>query len=157
MARTKQAERERKQNLFGNLNRSAGDGTKKTRTFKKWRPGTVASRDVKKAMRQVHPLIPRSQVFAIAREVVQDLGKSMRFQNSAIDALREAITTFGVDFMSYSNKVRMVTGKDKTLTAKHSQIGRALMGVPCLSDTAQPMYKKLGKPSKKEGRSDPAE
>jgi histone H3 len=157
MARTKQIERERKQNLLGNLKRAEGDGAKKTRTFKKWRAGTVASRDVKKAMRQVHPLIPRSQVFAIAREVVQDLGKSMRFQNSAVDALREAITAFGVDFMSYSNKVRMVVGKDKTLLAKHSQIGRALMSVPCLSDTSEPMYKKLGKPSKKEGRAEPAE
>lgn len=152
MARSKQGEIKRKKYLLTTLKqknatekKTATGDIKKERKPRKWRPGTVAARDVKRAMRQTHPLIPKSQIFKIAREICTDMGKTMRFQDEAINALREAITAFGVDCMSYSNKVRMLMGKELTLASKHMQVGRALMGVPSLSDTAVPMYKKFAK------------
>lgn len=154
MARSKQAEIKRKNDLLGTLKKrnalakEAGETGKKTRIFKRWRPGTVAGRQVRKAMREVGPLVPRNQVYNIAREISASLGTTMRFQSEAIDALREAITAFGVDLMNYSNKTRMILGKELTLDTKHMQIGRALMGVPCLNDTSEPMYKKFAKEKK---------
>lgn len=119
--------------------------TEKGGKKKRWRPGTVAGRDIKKLQRTVNPLVNKSAIRKCVLAAAQTAGKSdIRFKKTAVEALREAASSFLVDFFDASNKVRHIEGKNKTLQLSHTQIGRATMNVPCLSDTWAPMSLPLG-------------
>ena len=117
---------------------------------RRWKPGTVAARQVVRASRQTHPLITRTAIRKMVASATHKTGTEMRYKADAIKALREAASSFLVDYFQQGNAVRAISQPDRhTLTTKDVQIGRATMGVPCLSYTHVPMHFSLARPKKK--------
>ena len=107
---------------------------------RKWRAHTVAKRDIVKQQRRVDPLITKTAIRQSVIATAHSLGKSdIRFKKKAVEALREAASTFLVDFFTAANKVRVTENKNVTLQKYHTQIGRTTMNVDCMSEVSIPM------------------
>jgi histone H3 len=84
-------------------------GTKPANTGVKqkhrWRPGTVALREIKKYQRSTSPLIPWQPFTRLAREVCDDVHgqPALRWQRSALEGLREAAEMYLVEQLQDSN------------------------------------------------------
>ncbi|KAE8257470.1 hypothetical protein A4X13_0g2337 [Tilletia indica] len=69
-------------------------GVKKPHRYK---PGTVALREIRRYQKSTEPLIPRFPFQRLVREIVQNYWKDLRMQSSAIAALQEATEAYIVD------------------------------------------------------------
>ena len=113
---------------------------------RKWRAGTVAKREIRYQQRSTAPLVNKAAIRKAVLSAAADLGKQdIRFKKTAVAALREAASTFLVDFFASGNKVRATEGKSVTLQRYHTQIGRTTMGVDCVSEVAIPMMLPIAK------------
>ena len=56
----------------------------------KYRPGTVALREIRKFQRTTENIIPKAPFKRLVREVCQEFRNDIRWQASAIDAMQEA-------------------------------------------------------------------
>jgi len=79
------------------------DPTKKPRRY---RPGTVALREIRKFQKSTDHLIPKAPFMRLVKEVVQNNFKDeFRFQTNAIDALRAAAEAYIVGFLEDANLI----------------------------------------------------
>ena len=61
----------------------------------KYRPGTVALREIKRQQKSTVNLFPYAPVVRLAREIMQNMAKTdMRIERAAVDCLREACQQF---------------------------------------------------------------
>ncbi|KAJ8545480.1 hypothetical protein K7X08_018063 [Anisodus acutangulus] len=106
MARTKQTARKstggkapRKQLATKAARKSAPatGGVKKPHRF---RPGTVALREIRKYQKSTELLIRKLPFQRLVREIAQDFKTDLRFQSSAVSALQEAAEAYLVGFRS---------------------------------------------------------
>lgn len=77
------------------------------KTIKKahrWRPGTVALRQIRKMQKSVDLIIPKAPFQRLVREITQEEKEDMRFQRSALEALHEGAEAFLVEVMQSTNK-----------------------------------------------------
>ena len=64
----------------------------------RFRPGTVAIREIRKYQKSSKKLLPKIAVERLVREVAQDVAKpDIRFQREAMDALQEAAEAYLVE------------------------------------------------------------
>ena len=63
----------------------------------RWRPGTVALREIRKYQKSTELLIRKLSFQRLVREIAQDFKTDLRFQSSAVLALQEAAAASGVD------------------------------------------------------------
>merc|ERR1712084_128909 len=63
-------------------------GGVKDRKKMRFRPGTVALREVKKYQKSVSNLLPRASFQRLVRNIVADMDHELRFQSSALMALQ---------------------------------------------------------------------
>ena len=119
MARTKQTARNstggkapRKQLNTRASRRSnpARGGVKKPRRY---RPGTVALREIRKYQKSTNLLIRQLPFQRLVREVAQQLKPDLRFQSTAILALQEASEAFLVNMFE---DVNLIAIHDKRVT-----------------------------------------
>merc|ERR1719420_2459677 len=76
-------------------------GVKKaTRRF---RPGTVALRQIKKAMKSTNLLLRKAPFQRLVRELAGNYKEGLRFASSAVVALQEATESFVVSLLSDTN------------------------------------------------------
>ena len=111
MARTKQTQVRRN----GPEGKTDVDGKKKAPkktvmkadgTLKKahrWRPGTVAIREIRKYQKSTELLIRKMPFQRLVREIAQDFKTDLRFQHSAIAALQEASEAYLVGLFEDTN------------------------------------------------------
>jgi histone H3 len=79
----------------------ASGGLKKPR---RWHPGTVALREIRKYQRTTNLLIQKQPFQRLVREIAQDLNKGdLRFQTTAMIALQEAAEAYQVGLFEDSN------------------------------------------------------
>jgi len=78
-----------------------GDGAK-VRKPHRFRPGTVALREIRRYQKSTELLIRKRPFERLVRELVQPYVDSMRFQRSAFDALQEASEAYLVELFSDS-------------------------------------------------------
>ena len=60
----------------------------------RYRPGTVALREIRRYQKTTNLLIPRAPFLRLVREVAMDFKSYLRFQASAVEALREATESY---------------------------------------------------------------
>jgi histone H3 len=132
MARTKQTARKsaggkapRKQ-LASKVARKSvpSSGTKKPHRF---RPGTVALREIRRYQRTTDLLIRKLPFQRLAREVASDFKADLRFQSSAIAALQEASEAYLVALFEDTN-LCAVHAKRVTIQPKDLQLARRIRG-----------------------------
>ena len=69
----------------------------------RYRPGTLAFREIRHYQKKTNLLIKRTPFARLVREIVQDFKQDLRFQNSAIAALQEAAEAYIVRLFEDTN------------------------------------------------------
>lgn len=133
MARVKQTARRH----FGTKRpKPAFNGARKTVTFaseprvkktRRYRPGTVALRNIRKYQKSTELLIKRAPFQRLVREIAQDVKTDLRFQSSSIMALQEASEIYLVGLFEDTN-LCCIHAKRVTIMPKDIQLARRLRG-----------------------------
>ncbi len=133
MARTKQTARKstggkapRKQ-LAAKASRKAmhaAEGQKKNRRY---RPGTVALREIRRYQKSTDLLIKKAPFQRLVREVSQDFKADLRFQSSAVMALQEASEAYLVGLFEDTN-LCAIHARRVTIMPKDMQLARRIRG-----------------------------
>jgi|EP01122_Echinamoeba_exundans_P001047 histone H3 len=133
MARTKQTARKstggkapRKTHATKQARKQApsGGGIKKPHRF---RPGTVALREIRKFQKSTELLIRKLPFQRLVREIAQDFKTDLRFQGSAIAALQEAAEAYLVGLFEDTN-LCAIHAKRVTIMPKDIQLARRIRG-----------------------------
>lgn len=102
----------------------ASGGVKKTHRF---RPGTVALREIRKYQKSTELLIRKLPFQRVVREVADSIKTGLRFQNSAIITLQEATEVYIVDLLTDSN-LCAIHAKRVTIMPKDIILARRIRG-----------------------------
>ena len=94
---------------------------------KRYRPGTVALRDIRRYQKSTELLIHKLPFQRLVREIAQDLNPSLRFQTSALTALQEAAEAYLVDLFEDTN-LCAIHAKRVTIKPKDIQLARRIRG-----------------------------
>jgi len=94
----------------------------------RWRPGTVALRDIRKYQKSTELLIKRSPFARLVREIMADHSRvAERIQSSALLALQEAAEAYLVGVLEDSNMLA-IHCKRVTIMPKDMQLARRIRG-----------------------------
>ena len=97
-------------------------GTKK-RKRQKYRPGTVALREIRRFQKSTELLIRRMPFQRLVREIAQTYSPYLRFQSGAVLALQEAAETYLVGLLEDSN-LCAIHAKRVTIMPRDMQLAR---------------------------------
>ena len=102
-------------------------GGMKDRKKMRWRPGTVALREVKKYQKGVANLLPRAPFQRLVRSIVTDMDHELRFQSAALQALQEASEAYIVGIFEDTNLCAIHANR-KTTMKKDMDLARRIRG-----------------------------
>ncbi|CUA75826.1 Histone H3,2 [Ustilago maydis 521] [Rhizoctonia solani] len=136
-ARTKQTARKstggkapRKQLATKQARKSAKSAPTTTGGVKKphrFRPGTVALREIRRYQKSTELLIRKLPFQRLVREIAQDFKTDLRFQSSAVMALQEASEAYLVSLFEDTN-LAAIHAKRVTIQPKDLALARRLRG-----------------------------
>ena len=136
MARTKQVARKTppaflqsadKTKMRPALKKSAEIAKCSGQKVRRFRPGTVALREIRKYQRSTDPLIPRAPFNRLVKEIVNDHQKDLRITTSCVDALREATEAYIITVLEDAN-LCCIHAKRITVMPKDIILARRLRG-----------------------------
>ena len=104
--------------------RKSTGGVKKPHRY---RPGTVALREIRKYQKSTDLLIRKLPFQRLVREVAQDFKTDLRFQSTAILALQEASEAYLVGLFEDTN-LCAIHAKRVTINPKDMQLARRIRG-----------------------------
>ena len=105
-------------------NPSSGGVKKKPHRY---RPGTVALREIRKFQKSYDLLIRRLPFQRAVREIAQDFKTDLRFQDSALLSLQEASESYLVGLFEDTNLI-CIHAKRVTIMPKDIQLSRRIRG-----------------------------
>ena len=133
MARTKQTARKstggkapRKQ-LATKAARKSAPATGGVKKPHRYRPGTVALREIRRYQKSTELLIRKLPFQRLVREIAQDFKTDLRFQSSAVMALQEASEAYLVGLFEDTN-LCAIHSKRVTIMPKDIQLARRIRG-----------------------------
>lgn len=103
---------------------SGGKGTKRRQ---RWRPGTVALREVRKYQTSTDFLIARAPFRRLVRETVSTLKDTIRMRSTALEAIQDATESYIVSVLNDAN-LCTIHAKRVTLFPKDLQLALRLRG-----------------------------
>jgi len=136
MARTKQTARKttggkapRKQLAIKHAKQQAHKtaGTGGVKKPHRFRPGTVALREIRRYQKSTELLIRKLPFQRLVREIAQDFKTDLRFQSSAVMALQEASEAYLVSLFEDTN-LAAIHAKRVTIQPKDLALARRLRG-----------------------------
>nr|ADF58428.1 histone H3 [Oryza sativa Indica Group] len=131
MARTKQrramstggkAPRKQKATKAARKSAPATGGVKKPHRF---RPGTVALREIRKYQKSIKAAHPQAPFQRLVREIAQDFKTDLRFQSSAVAALQEAAEAY-LGGLFEDRNLCAIHAKRVTIMPKDIQLARRM-------------------------------
>eukprot|EP01012_Entosiphon_sulcatum_P048041 TRINITY_DN659_c0_g1_i1.p1 TRINITY_DN659_c0_g1~~TRINITY_DN659_c0_g1_i1.p1 ORF type:complete len:137 (-),score=26.62 TRINITY_DN659_c0_g1_i1:76-486(-) len=133
MARTKQTARKstggkapRKQ-LATKAARKTAPSTSGIKKPHRFRPGTVALREIRRYQKSTELLIRRLPFQRLVREVAQEYKADLRFQSTAVQAIQEASEAYLVGLFEDTN-LCAIHAKRVTIMVKDLQLARRIRG-----------------------------
>jgi len=93
----------------------------------RYRPGTVALREIRRYQKSTQLLIRKLPFQRLVREIAQEFKTDLRFQTSAVLALQEAAEAYLVGLFEDTN-LCAVHAKRVTILAKDMQLARRIRG-----------------------------
>jgi histone H3 len=84
----------------------------------RWKPGTVALREIRRYQRSVDTVIPKSTLERVIRELAAEATlaeKGIRFRVEAIDAIHESAETYLVDVLRQAQVYAIHAGRTTIL------------------------------------------
>jgi len=94
---------------------------------RRYRPGTVALREIRKYQKSTELLIRKLPFQRLVREIAQDFKTDLRFQSSAVLALQEAAEAYLVGLFEDTN-LAAIHAKRVTIMPKDIQLARRIRG-----------------------------
>ncbi|XP_043064589.1 uncharacterized protein LOC122320515 [Drosophila ficusphila] len=144
MARTKQTARKstggkapRKQ-LATKAARKSAPATGGVKKPHRYRPGTVALREIRRYQKSTELLIRKLPFQRLVREIAQDFKTDLRFQSSAVMALQEASEAYLVGLFEDTN-LCAIHAKRVTIMPKDIQLARRIRGERAFATSASPV------------------
>jgi len=131
MARTKQTARKStggkapRKNLATKAARKNAPATGGVKKPHRYRPGTVALREIRRYQKSTKLLIRKLPFQRLVREIAQDFKTGLRFQRKAVEAMQEAAEAKLVNFMEDCN-LCAIHAKRVTIMVSDSQLTRRL-------------------------------
>ena len=133
MARTKQTARKstggkapRKQ-LATKAARKSAPATGGVKKPHRYRPGTVALREIRRYQKSTDLLVPRAPFQRLVRNICADLDHELRFQSQALLALQEATEAYVVGVFEDTN-LCAIHAKRMTIQKKDMDLARRIRG-----------------------------
>ena len=133
MARTKQVSRKtsggkapRKQLATKAARQCTETGGVKKKPHR-WRPGTVALREIRRYQKSTELLIRKLPFQRLVREIAEGFKPDLRFQSSAVVALQEASEAYLVGLFEDTN-LCAIHAKRVTIMPKDIQLARRIRG-----------------------------
>ncbi|XP_078388866.1 histone H3-like [Cetorhinus maximus] len=143
MARTKQTARKstggkapRKQ-LATKAARKSAPATGGVKKPHRYRPGTVALREIRRYQKSTELLIRKLPFQRLVREIAQDFKTDLRFQSSAVMALQEASEAYLVGLFEDTN-LCAIHAKRVTIMPKDIQLARRIRGERAYNPASAP-------------------
>ncbi|KAG1656794.1 hypothetical protein FOA52_011830 [Chlamydomonas sp. UWO 241] len=133
MARTKQTARKStggkapREQLATKAARKSAPATGGVKKHHRYRPGTVALREIRKYQKSTELLIRKLPFQRLVREIAQDFKTDLRFQSSAVLALQEAAEAYLVGLFENTN-LAAIHAKRVTIMPKDIQLARRIRG-----------------------------
>ena len=93
----------------------------------RYRPGTVALREIRRFQKSTEPLIRPGPFARLIREIMLDFRADLRLQKNAASALQEASEAYLVGLMQDSN-LCAIHGKRVTVQPKDMNLARRIRG-----------------------------
>jgi len=93
----------------------------------RYRPGTVALREIRRYQKSTELLIPKAPFMRLVREVTQDFRSDRRFQSHAIMALHEASEAYLTRLFEDAN-LCAIHGRRVTIMPKDMQLALRIRG-----------------------------
>ncbi|EMS65981.1 Histone H3.3 [Triticum urartu] len=93
----------------------------------RYRPGTVALREIRKYQKSTELLIRKLPLQRLVREIAQDFKTDLRFQSHAVLALQEAAEAYLVGLFEDTN-LCAIHAKRVTIMPKDIQLARRIRG-----------------------------
>lgn len=107
--------------------RSFRGDDKPSRKPHRYRPGTVALREIRRFQKSTELLIPRLPFQRLVREVSQEFRPDLRFQAAAIGALQEAAESYLTQLFEDTN-LCAIHAKRVTIMPRDVQLARRIRG-----------------------------
>ena len=129
MARTKQTARKSTGGKAPKKQLAASKATKApgAKVARRFRPGTVAIREIRKYQKTTDLLLKKAPFQRLVREISQDYKADLRFQSSAVMALQEASEAYLVGLFEDTN-LCAIHAKRVTIMPKDMQLARRIRG-----------------------------
>jgi histone H3 len=134
MARTKQTARKstggkapRKLSALKAARRAAVAADGRVKKPHRYKPGTVALREIRKYQKSTELLIRKAPFQRLVREIAQDFKTDLRFHSGAILALQEAAEAYLVGLFEDIN-LAAIHAKRVTIMPKDMQLARRIRG-----------------------------
>ena len=112
---------------LGKAPRSQVNASTKKRKRQRYRPGTVALREIRRFQKSTELLIRRMPFQRLVREIAQTYSPYLRFQSGAVLALQEAAETYLVGLLEDSN-LCAIHAKRVTIMPRDMQLARRIRG-----------------------------
>ena len=93
----------------------------------RYRPGTVALREIRKFQKSSELLVRKLPFTRLVRELTRELTPSLRYQSSAMEGLQEASEAFCVGMFEDTNLLAIHGGR-VTVQAKDIQLAMRIRG-----------------------------
>ena len=94
---------------------------------RRFKPGTVALREIKKYQRDVSNLIPRAPFQKLVRSICSGVDNELRFQSQALVALQEAAEAYVVGLFEDTNLCCLHANR-QTVMKKDMELARRIRG-----------------------------
>ena len=104
----------------------AEGGVKKQRVTR-WRPGTVALREIKRYQKVTDMLLPKAPFQRLVRSISNDIDQELRFQAQALLAVQEAVEAYIVGIFEDANLCAIHAGR-VTVMKKDIVLARRIRG-----------------------------
>ena len=115
-----------KKTRFDNASMAAQHNPKPLK-YHRYRPGTVALRQIRKYQKTTNLLIPKIPFQRLVWEIAQQLNSDLRFQTDAILALHEATEAYLIGLMEDTNLCAIHANR-VTILAKDMLLARRIRG-----------------------------
>ena len=107
--------------------KTAGGASSGVKRAHRWRPGTVALREIRKFQKGTELLVQKAPFQRLVRELASAQKEGLRFQSSAVQAIQEATESYVISLLADTNLCAIHTRR-VTIQAKDVQLALRLRG-----------------------------
>ena len=97
---------------------------------RRYRPGTVALREIRRYQKSTDLLIRKAPFLRLVREIAQGMRRDLRFQSTAVLALQEACEAFLIGLFEDTN-LCAIHAKRVTIMPRDLQLAQRIRGDRC--------------------------